>query len=93
MNITRIPTPLIVLALSFALVGARPASAEGYSIRPHFNYLVGRGVSDITGPVTGLQLWGFGRPDQVGEGLHIRLGSRAFIVADRARPDDRRCGD
>lgn len=90
MNVLRIATPLIVLALwlGFPL----PVSAEtgeDDSKRTHFNYLVGRGMADVTGPVTGLQLWGFGRPDQVAEGLHIRLRSRAFIVADRQRPEDR----
>jgi neutral ceramidase len=53
------------------------------------NYLVGRGMADVTGPVVGLQLWGFGRPDQVGEGLHIRLRSRAFIIAEAGQPENR----
>jgi len=43
-------------------------------------YLVGRGMADITGPEVGMPLWGFGRPDQIDEGLHIRLRSRAFVM-------------
>ena len=52
-------------------------------------YLVGRGISDITGPLVGVPLWGFGRPDQIGEGLHIRLRSRAFVIAQADDPDKR----
>ena len=47
-----------------------------------YEYVIGRGMSDVTGPVVGIQLWGFGREDQSGEGLHIRQKARAFIIAD-----------
>lgn len=47
-----------------------------------YEYVIGRGMSDVTGPVVGIQLWGFGREDQIGEGLHIRQKARAFIIAD-----------
>ncbi len=53
------------------------------------HYLIGRGIADVTGPVVGVQLWGFGRPDQIGEGLHIRLRSRAFVVAQADDPGRR----
>jgi neutral ceramidase len=43
-------------------------------------YLIGRGMVDITGPAVGMPLWGFGRPDQISEGIHIRQRSRAFII-------------
>jgi len=47
------------------------------------NYLIGRGMTDITGPVYGLEMWGFGRgEEQLTEGLHIRQRARAFIVAE-----------
>jgi len=47
------------------------------------NYLIGRGMADITGPVLGLEMWGFGRgEEQLTEGLHIRQRARAFIVAE-----------
>lgn len=46
------------------------------------NYLIGRGMADITGPAYGIQMWGFGRDDQLTEGLHIRQRARAFIIAE-----------
>ena len=52
-------------------------------------YLIGRGMSDITGPSYGVQMWGFGREDQLTEGLHIRQRSRAFIVAEADKPTKR----
>ena len=52
-------------------------------------YLIGRGMSDITGPSYGVQMWGFGREDQLTEGLHIRQRSRAFIVAQANDPTKR----
>ncbi|MDZ7784764.1 MAG: neutral/alkaline non-lysosomal ceramidase N-terminal domain-containing protein [Halioglobus sp.] len=66
--------------MTAALV-ATPSSAD--SIQP---YLIGRGIADVTGPLVGVQFWGFGRPDQIGEGLHIRLRSRAFIIAQKTDP-------
>lgn len=78
-NVTR---HIACTLLGLLLLSGVPARADD-------NYLVGRGSADVTGPVTGLQLWGFGRPDQVGEGLHIRLRSRAFIVAEREQPANR----
>ena len=47
-----------------------------------YEYHVGRGIADITGPAFGIQLWGFGREDQISEGIHIRQKARAFIIAD-----------
>lgn len=62
------------------------ASAQTTATSP---YWVGRGISDITGPPVGVGFWGFGRPDQRGEGLHTRLKSRAFIVAEASMPERR----
>lgn len=53
------------------------------------DYLVGRGTADITGPALGVQLWGFGRADQIGEGIHIRQHARAFVIAQRDAPGQR----
>tara|TARA_R110002072_G_scaffold84388_19_gene191441 strand:+ start:11959 stop:13905 length:1947 start_codon:yes stop_codon:yes gene_type:complete len=50
------------------------------------HYLVGRGITDITGPAVGMQLWGFGRPDQIDEGIHLRQRSRAFVIAQADDP-------
>ena len=52
-------------------------------------YLIGRGMSDITGPSYGVQMWGFGREDQLTEGLHIRQRSRAFVIAQANEPAKR----
>jgi len=46
-------------------------------------YLIGRGVADVTGPPVGVQMWGFVREDQITEGIHFRLFSRAFVIAER----------
>jgi neutral ceramidase len=50
---------------------------------PDYAYLIGRGKADITGPAVGVQLWGFVRADQIDEGIHFRLFSRAFVIAER----------
>jgi len=52
-------------------------------------YLIGRAMTDITGPALGMQLWGFGRPDQMGEGIHIRQRARAFVIAQSDQPQQR----
>jgi len=52
-------------------------------------YLIGRGMTDVTGPAVGIQLWGFGRADQIGEGIHIRQRSRAFVIAQADQPSQR----
>lgn len=57
--------------------------------QPSQNYLIGRGMTDITGPAVGLQLWGFGRPDQIDEGIHLRQRSRAFVIAQIDDPGSR----
>ena len=49
-----------------------------------FNYLVGRGIRDVTGPPLGVQMWGFVREGQTTEGVHLRLWSRAVIIAEPA---------
>jgi neutral ceramidase len=50
-----------------------------------YEFVIGRGMADVTGPAFGVQLWGFGRQDQISEGLHIRQSARAFIIADSDR--------
>lgn len=53
--------------------------AEG-GITP--NYLIGRGMADVTGPAFGNPMWGFGKEGQNTQGIHTRLKSRAFIIID-----------
>ncbi|KAA8571727.1 hypothetical protein EYC84_001706 [Monilinia fructicola] len=52
-------------------------------------YLLGVGKADITGPVVEINMMGYADPKQVGSGLRQRLYSRAFIVGDIERPEDR----
>src|SRR5580658_7105451 len=45
-------------------------------------YLVGRGISDITGEAAECGMLGYGRADQQSRGIHTRQRSRAFVVVD-----------
>jgi neutral ceramidase len=52
-------------------------------------YLLGVGKADITGPVVEINMMGYADPKQVGSGLRQRLYSRAFIVGDMRKTNDR----
>jgi neutral ceramidase len=52
-------------------------------------YLLGVGKGDITGPVVEINMMGYADPKQVGTGLRQRLYSRAFIIGDMKKPEDR----
>ena len=76
------------------------ASAPGqFPINPPHNeasspghaalYLLGVGKADITGPVVEINMMGYADPNQVGSGLRQRLYSRAFIVGDVDKADNR----
>lgn len=73
---------------SAANAGAAQGSLGGHSDKAG-RYLLGVGKADITGPVVEINMMGYADPNQVGSGLRQRLYSRAFIVADPARPADR----
>jgi neutral ceramidase len=45
-------------------------------------FLVGRGISDVTGEAVGCGLLGYGKADQVSAGIHTRLRTRAFVFID-----------
>jgi neutral ceramidase len=45
-------------------------------------FLVGRGISDVTGEPAGCGMLGYGKPEQISAGLHTRLRTRAFVVVD-----------
>jgi neutral ceramidase len=47
-------------------------------------YLVGRGISDLTGEAYGCGMLGYGKADQVTSGIHTRLRTRAFVIEDGA---------
>ena len=40
---------------------------------------VGVGIADMTGPAAQINFMGYAVPDQVGNGIHTRLRSRAFV--------------
>lgn len=46
------------------------------------NYLIGVGSYDITGPAADVNMMGYANPTQNTAGIHFRLRSRAFIVAE-----------
>ncbi|KAM3183771.1 hypothetical protein ACTXT7_009732 [Hymenolepis weldensis] len=52
-----------------------------FTFLPHINngLLIGVGKFDITGPIVRVDFMGYGDPFQTGNGLHLRLYSRAFI--------------
>src|SRR3712207_4369637 len=47
-------------------------------------YLVGRGISDVTGPAAENGMMGYSSFDQKTTGIHQRQRSRAFVVVDQA---------
>ncbi|KAG8902823.1 hypothetical protein FRB99_004064 [Tulasnella sp. 403] len=53
------------------------------------DYLLGVGISDVTGPVVETNMFGYASLEQTDSGLHMRQFSRAFIVADTANPSQR----
>ncbi|KAL2126262.1 hypothetical protein VTI74DRAFT_1300 [Chaetomium olivicolor] len=67
----------------------RPLKHHDKPSLPGDRYLIGVGKADITGPVVEINLMGYADPKQVGTGLRQRIYSRAFIVGDVDRPEDR----
>lgn len=65
----------IALALAATLIGG-VASADPF--------LVGRGMSDITGEAAEVGMMGYASISQVSGGIHMRQRARAFIVLDQA---------
>ena len=66
-----------------------PPYKEALSSEHAALYLLGAGKADITGPVVEINMMGYADPNQVGSGLRQRLYSRAFIVGDIDKADDR----
>ncbi len=46
------------------------------------SYLIGTGIHDVTGPVAEAMMMGYVDPQQKTEGIHTRLWSRAYVIAD-----------
>jgi len=45
------------------------------------DYLIGLGIHDVTGPAAEVGMMGYSMPHQRTAGIHMRLRSRAFIIA------------
>jgi len=73
-------TTVLFIALG-ALLAAAGVRSEGHTKEP-YNYLLGRGIADLTGPALGAQMFGYSYEGQLTEGIHTRLKSRAFIIAE-----------
>ncbi|KAK8021418.1 neutral ceramidase [Apiospora arundinis] len=93
----RLPSWVIPHGGSYGAKGAGKlqdiaGSAQSVATEEHENgdeYLIGVGKADITGPCVEINLMGYADPNQIGTGLRQRLHSRAFIVADPKRPEER----
>ncbi|WP_327677371.1 neutral/alkaline ceramidase [Streptomyces sp. NBC_00467] len=75
--------PIVALAATLGAVtlGA-PSPASGAALDGE--YLVGRGISDVTGEAAETGMMGYSSFDQKTSGIHQRQRSRAFVVVDRA---------
>jgi len=76
-NFKRLANIFVLFTLLLAVRGQAAGNLGGAH-----NYLVGRGITDITGPAWGVQMWGFSYDGQLTEGIHIRQKSRAFVIAE-----------
>ncbi|KAL4335960.1 hypothetical protein GQ457_07G035030 [Hibiscus cannabinus] len=47
-----------------------------------FDYLIGLGSYDITGPAADVNMMGYANAEQIASGIHFRLRARSFIVAE-----------
>ncbi|QDS72428.1 hypothetical protein FKW77_009182 [Venturia effusa] len=65
------------------------SNSDQKSLRIGDDYLLEVGKADITGPVVEINLMGYADPKQTGSGVRQRLYSRAFIVGELARPENR----
>ena len=48
------------------------------------DYNIGTGIADITGQIAEIAFMGYAAPDQVGNGLHTRMFSRAYVIEEIA---------
>jgi neutral ceramidase len=80
---TRLLASAALTAALFVGVGPSlftPASAE----EPAGGYLVGTGITDITGEAAEVGMMGYAALDQKTSGIHQRQRSRAFVFVDQA---------
>lgn len=75
-----IATTLAALAGAIVIAGLPTAQAAPQPT----TYLVGRGISDVTGPAAENGMMGYSKVDQKTTGIHQRQRSRAFVTVDQA---------
>ncbi|MHA6799567.1 neutral/alkaline ceramidase [Bounagaea algeriensis] len=78
----RVLTAAATASLAASALGGGGAAAAG---REEADYLVGRGVADVTGPAAENGMMGYSTPQQQTAGIHLRTLARAFVVDDGAR--------
>ncbi len=71
---------VLLTSLVHGLETARAAPAIGACTDAN-RFLVGSGIHDITGPSAERGMMGYARLDQRTAGIHMRLWSRAFVIA------------
>ena len=75
---------LLVALLAVAVVGAGVTAGGRAAAVESQEYLVGRGISDITGPAAENGMMGYSKFGQNTSGIQQRLRARAFVMVDRA---------
>lgn len=77
------PRMISFLVLLCVVVATHAAKDEDGS-----RYLIGTGIYDITGPAAQVPFMGYAKSFQQGRGIHLRLRSRAFLMAKPAPTSD-----
>jgi neutral ceramidase len=72
---------LLVIIIAALPVAVAPAAAQA---APTDTHRVGVGIADVTGEAAEVGMLGYADPAQTTAGIHTRLWSRAFVVADAA---------
>ncbi|WBQ04816.1 neutral/alkaline ceramidase [Kribbella sp. CA-293567] len=81
----RRPRPLVaVLALALVAIGVVSVDRTVPAQAADSPYLVGRGISDVTGPAAENGMMGYSKFGQNTTGLHQRLRARAFVTVEQA---------
>ncbi|MBB2894008.1 neutral/alkaline ceramidase [Flexivirga oryzae] len=72
------------LGLGAAVAGTALPTAGAAEATTEAPYLVGRGMGDTTGACAENGMMGYSMPQQIDDGISMRLRARAFVIVDRA---------